>query len=54
MNGFVSRTRASRRSFMRRLLEILYDGKPEAAGAIAAAAARGQAEIAKTGGPSLD
>jgi CubicO group peptidase (beta-lactamase class C family) len=35
------------RPFMRRLLEVLYDGKPEAAGDVAAAAARNQAEIAK-------
>jgi CubicO group peptidase (beta-lactamase class C family) len=35
------------RPFMRRLLEVLYDGKPEAAGDVAAAAARNQAQIAK-------
>ena len=35
------------RPFMRRLLEVLYDGKPEAAGDVAAAAARTRAEIAK-------
>jgi len=35
------------RAFMRRFLEILYDGKPEAAGDVAAAAATNQAEIAK-------
>jgi CubicO group peptidase (beta-lactamase class C family) len=35
------------RPFMRRLLEVLYDGKPEAAGDVAAQAARNQAEIAK-------
>jgi len=35
------------RPFMRRLLEVLYDGRPEAAGDVAAAAARNQAEIAK-------
>jgi CubicO group peptidase (beta-lactamase class C family) len=35
------------RPFMRRLLELLYDGNPEAAGDVAAAAARNQAEIAK-------
>jgi CubicO group peptidase (beta-lactamase class C family) len=35
------------RPFMRRLLELLYDGKPEAAGDVAAAAKRNQAEIAK-------
>jgi len=35
------------RPFMRRLLEVLYDGKSEAAGDVAAAAARNQAEIAK-------
>lgn len=35
------------RPFMRRLLEVLYDGKPEAAGDVAASAARNQAEIAK-------
>jgi CubicO group peptidase (beta-lactamase class C family) len=35
------------RPFMRRLLEILYDGKPEAAGDVAAAAARNRAQIAK-------
>ncbi|PAX07317.1 serine hydrolase domain-containing protein [Sphingomonas lenta] len=34
------------RPFMRRLLEILYDGKPEAAGDIAASAARIKAEYA--------
>lgn len=34
------------RPFMRRLLEILYDGKPEAAGDVAAAAARIKAEYA--------
>jgi len=36
------------RPFMRRLLEVLYDGKLEATGDVAAAAARNQAEIAKT------
>jgi CubicO group peptidase (beta-lactamase class C family) len=35
------------RPFMRRLLELLYDGKPEAAGDVAAASKRNQAEIAK-------
>ncbi|HEY5073001.1 MAG TPA: serine hydrolase domain-containing protein [Caulobacteraceae bacterium] len=35
------------RPFMRRMLEILYDGKSEAAGDVAVAAARNQAEIAK-------
>jgi CubicO group peptidase (beta-lactamase class C family) len=35
------------RPFMRRLLEVMYDGKLEAAGDVAAAAARNQAEIAK-------
>jgi CubicO group peptidase (beta-lactamase class C family) len=35
------------RPFMRRVLELLYDGKPEAAGDVAAAAKRNQAEIAK-------
>jgi CubicO group peptidase (beta-lactamase class C family) len=35
------------RPFMRRLLEVLYDGNSEAAGDVAAAAARNQAEIAK-------
>ncbi len=35
------------RPFMRRLLEILYDGKPEAAGDVAAAAARRAPEMAK-------
>jgi CubicO group peptidase (beta-lactamase class C family) len=35
------------RPFMRRLLEILYDGNPEAAGDVAGAAKRNQAEIAK-------
>jgi CubicO group peptidase (beta-lactamase class C family) len=35
------------RPFMRRLLEVLYDGRDEAAGDVAAAAARNQAEIAK-------
>ena len=35
------------RPFMRRLMEILYDGKPEAAGDIAAAAARMKAKIAE-------
>jgi CubicO group peptidase (beta-lactamase class C family) len=34
------------RPFMRRLLEVLYDGKPEAAGDVAAQAVRNQAEIA--------
>jgi CubicO group peptidase (beta-lactamase class C family) len=34
------------RPFMRRLLELLYDGKPEAAGDVAAAAARIKAELA--------
>jgi CubicO group peptidase (beta-lactamase class C family) len=34
------------RPFMRRLLEVVYDGKPEAAADVAAAAARNQAEIA--------
>lgn len=35
------------RPFMRRLLELLYDGKPEAAGDVASAAARTKAEFAK-------
>ncbi len=35
------------RPFMRRLLELLYDGKPEAAGDVAAAATRIKAEVAK-------
>ena len=35
------------RPFMRRLLEVLYDGKPEAAGDVAASAARIKAAIAK-------
>ncbi|MDI1295610.1 MAG: serine hydrolase [bacterium] len=35
------------RPFMRRLLELLYDGKPEAAGDVAAAAARTKAELSK-------
>ncbi|WP_324749797.1 serine hydrolase domain-containing protein [Sphingomonas sp. LY54] len=35
------------RPFMRRLLELLYDGKPEAAGDVSAAAQRLRAEIAK-------
>ncbi len=35
------------RPFMRRVLEVLYDGKPEAAEDVAIAAARNQAEIAK-------
>jgi CubicO group peptidase (beta-lactamase class C family) len=35
------------RPFMRRVLEILYDGKPEAAGDVAAQAARIRAEIAE-------
>ncbi len=35
------------RPFMRRLLEVLYDGKPEAAGDVAAQAARIKAEEAK-------
>ena len=35
------------RPFMRRLLELLYDGKPEAAGDVAASAARVKAEFAK-------
>ncbi|WP_380878435.1 serine hydrolase domain-containing protein [Sphingomonas sp. DBB INV C78] len=35
------------RPFMRRLLELLYDGKPEAAGDVAAAGVRLKAEIAK-------
>ncbi|WP_207790280.1 serine hydrolase domain-containing protein [Glacieibacterium frigidum] len=35
------------RPFMRRLLELIYDGKPEAAGDVAAAAARIKAEFAK-------
>jgi CubicO group peptidase (beta-lactamase class C family) len=35
------------RPFMRRLLELLYDGKPEAAGDVASAAARTKAELAK-------
>jgi len=35
------------RPFMRRVLEILYDGKPEAAGDVAAQAARIKAEIAE-------
>jgi CubicO group peptidase (beta-lactamase class C family) len=34
------------RPFMRRLLELVYDGKPEAAGDVAAAAARSKAELA--------
>jgi CubicO group peptidase (beta-lactamase class C family) len=34
------------RPFMRRLLEVMYDGKPEAAGDVAAAAKRVQAEYA--------
>ena len=34
------------RPFMRRLLELIYDGKPEAAGDVAAAAARTKAELA--------
>ncbi len=34
------------RPFMRRLLEILYDGKPEAAGDVTAAAAQAQTQIA--------
>jgi CubicO group peptidase (beta-lactamase class C family) len=38
---------ALRGPFRRRLLELLYDGKPEAAGDVAAAAARIDAEIAK-------
>jgi hypothetical protein len=33
--------------FMRRILEVLYDGKPEAAASITAAAANLKAEIAK-------
>jgi CubicO group peptidase (beta-lactamase class C family) len=33
--------------FMRRLLEVLYDGKPEAEGDVAAAAARYKAQVAK-------
>lgn len=35
------------RPFMRRLLELLYDGKPEAAGDVAASAQRAKAELAK-------
>ncbi len=35
------------RPFMRRLLEVAFDGKPEAAGDVAAAAARNKAEEAK-------
>lgn len=35
------------RPFMRRLLELLYDGKPEAAGDVSASAARIKAEVAK-------
>ncbi|HEY1630283.1 MAG TPA: hypothetical protein VGF56_03160, partial [Rhizomicrobium sp.] len=35
------------RPFMRRVLEILYDGKPEAAGDVAAQAARIKAEVAE-------
>ncbi|WP_199193054.1 serine hydrolase domain-containing protein [Allosphingosinicella deserti] len=35
------------RPFMRRLLELVYDGKPEAVGDVAAAAARIKAEVAK-------
>jgi CubicO group peptidase (beta-lactamase class C family) len=35
------------RPFMRRLLELLYDGKPEAAADVSAAAARIKAEVAK-------
>ncbi len=35
------------RPFMRRVLEVLYDGKPEAVGDIAASAARIKAELAK-------
>ena len=35
------------RPFMRRVLEVLYDGKPEAAGDVAASAARVKAELAK-------
>lgn len=35
------------RPFMRRVLELLYDGKPEAAGDVAASAARMKAEVAK-------
>ena len=35
------------RPFMRRLLELLYDGKPEAAGDVSAAAVRMKAELAK-------
>lgn len=38
--------RSMLRPFMRRLLEILYDGKPEAAGDVSAAAARIKAEYA--------
>lgn len=34
------------RTFMRRLLEVLYDGKPEAAGDVTAAAARTRAQFA--------
>jgi CubicO group peptidase (beta-lactamase class C family) len=37
------------RPFMRRLLELLYDGKPEAAGDVSAAAVRIKAEVAKEG-----
>jgi Beta-lactamase len=36
-----------RAPFMRRILEVLYDGKPEAAASVAAAAALEKAEIAK-------
>jgi len=35
------------RPFMRRVLELLYDGKPEASGDVAASAARIKAEVAK-------
>jgi CubicO group peptidase (beta-lactamase class C family) len=35
------------RPFMRRLLEVVYDGKPEAAGDVAAAATRYKASVAK-------
>jgi hypothetical protein len=34
------------RPFMRRLLELLYDGRPEAVGDVAASAARNKAELA--------
>ncbi|MDQ2898540.1 MAG: beta-lactamase family protein [Acidobacteriota bacterium] len=35
------------RPFMRRLLEVVFDGKPEAAGDVASSAARHKAEVAK-------